>query len=85
MDSAEIIPDDDFLVIREEIVDAAIGDNEQCELQQTPKTTKIVPFFEPNDYLNGALYDEKNYCWSQTRNEIGKYSGLFVSIYVSIS
>lgn len=29
------------------------------------------PFFEPNDYRNGALLEAANYCWSQTLKEIG--------------
>lgn len=71
MGSLEIIPDDNFLVVHEEIVDTTSSDKEQGVLQQATKALKIVPFFEPNDYLNGALYDERNYCWSQTQNEIG--------------
>lgn len=28
--------------------------------------------FEAADYHNGAIYDDLNYCWSQTFTEIGK-------------
>lgn len=33
---------------------------------------KEVDFFEPADYANGALFEESNYCWSQSINEIGE-------------
>lgn len=36
------------------------------------KEKKDVPFFEPADYKSGARFDELNYCWSQTINELGK-------------
>lgn len=36
------------------------------------KEKKDVPFFEPADYKSGACFDELNYCWSQTINEIGE-------------
>lgn len=42
---------------------------EKCQSDKKPKEK---PFFEPNDYFNGAIFDELNYCWSQTINEIGK-------------
>lgn len=37
------------------------------------KETKDKPFFEPGDYSNGARFDDLNYCWSQTINEIGVF------------
>lgn len=30
-----------------------------------------APFFEPSDYLNGALNNDLGYCWSQTFTDIG--------------
>lgn len=41
-------------------------------LNTRTNATKEVPFFEDVDYTNGALFDELNYCWSQTINEIGE-------------
>lgn len=40
--------------------------------EQKSKPHPAEPFFESSDYTNGALYDELNYCWSQTTTEIGK-------------
>ncbi|XP_031631223.1 nudC domain-containing protein 3 [Contarinia nasturtii] len=34
------------------------------------KSIDQLPFFDASDYSNGALYDESNYCWSQTFTEI---------------
>lgn len=34
--------------------------------------TKKVASFGSADYKNGARFDELNYCWSQTVNEIGE-------------
>lgn len=46
------------------------------------KTTqkKDVPFLESADYMNGALFDELNYCWSQTINEIGERMSAFTQL-----
>lgn len=41
------------------------------ENKKTEKPKEATPFFEAADYSNGALYEELNYCWSQTFNEIG--------------
>lgn len=68
-----LIPADDFLVIDEVEIETT-SDAEAFELAEPSlpiKQTKDVPYFEANDYLNGALYDELNYSWSQTRTEIG--------------
>lgn len=43
--------------------------SEKSEKINKPK--KVISFFEAADYSNGALYDELNYCWSQTFTEIG--------------
>lgn len=43
---------------------------ELINLEMT-KSKKNIPFFEESDYANGAIYDELNYCWSQTITEIG--------------
>lgn len=42
------------------------------EQVHTVRKPKRHNFFEPNDYSNGAIFDELNYCWSQTINEIGE-------------
>lgn len=85
MDSAYLdrvpIPDDSFLVVNEEVV---VTEHDQQSSSSTtstaniPKPVKVAAFFDTSDHLNGALFDELNYCWSQTRTEIGKYP--FLSI-----
>lgn len=47
--------------------DLSSGTNEHFD-----KLKVAIPFFEAADHLNGALYDESNYCWSQTFTEIGQ-------------
>lgn len=47
-----------------------IKSNSTADTKTTTK--KEVPFFESSDYANGALFEELNYCWSQTINEIGE-------------
>lgn len=37
------------------------------------KECKYMGNFETSDYKNGALFNEQNYCWSQTVGEIGKF------------
>lgn len=39
--------------------------------EKIDKSKEAEPFFEVADYSNGALFDELNYCWSQTFTEIG--------------
>lgn len=46
-------------------------------IKTNAKPKSETPFFEPFDYTNGAIYEEKNYCWSQTFSDIGIYSGIF--------
>lgn len=67
------ISDDNFLVVNEEVVVttpeiATSSDNSSTDR----KPVKTIRFFEPDDYENGALYEQSNYCWSQTRTEVGK-------------
>lgn len=52
----------------------------EVEIETSDDTTKTkakpkieTPFFEPSDYSNGAIYEQENYCWSQTFNDIGNY------------
>lgn len=68
-----LIGDDNFLVVNEEIVETTNENpvaNDNRSAQTKPQ--KTIPFFEPNDYENGAIYEQSNYCWSQTRTEVGK-------------
>lgn len=50
----------------------------EVEIETTDDTlannaiSKELHIFEPNDYHNGAIFDDLNYCWSQTFTEIGK-------------
>lgn len=53
-----------------------IETNDDSSIGYTEKTAipkAAIPFFEAADYSNGALYDELNYCWSQTFREIGQF------------
>lgn len=49
------------------------NDTSKLETDLIVKPKVEQPFFEPSDYTNGALYEEQNYCWSQTFTEIGRY------------
>lgn len=59
------------LIAKEIEVETSMDADELKKLKSTPK--KIEPFFEPADYSNGALYEELNYCWSQTFTEVGQF------------
>lgn len=68
------------LVVNEVEIETSHDTSETYETKCKTKTA--APFFEPADYLNGALYEELNYCWSQSFTEIGKlvnYSVVFHS------
>lgn len=58
----------------------------EVEIETTDETEKSIenenkiklkvdtPFFEPSDYLNGALHEDLNYSWSQSFTEIGRHT-----------
>lgn len=48
-----------------------IETNDDDKKKKIDKPNEAIPFFEAADYSNGAIYDELNYCWSQTFTEIG--------------
>lgn len=62
----ELIKDFSYLVANEVEVET---ENTVIRAPEKDKTT--APFFEPSDYLNGALNNDLGYCWSQTVTEIG--------------
>lgn len=69
-DNNKVICDFSNLIANEvEIETSNCSNNTPNVPKTTPKSSG--PFFEPADYSNGALYDESNYCWSQTFTEIG--------------
>lgn len=43
-----------------------------------PEENKFFDHFESSDYKNGALFDDRNYCWSQTFGEVGELAILFI-------
>lgn len=80
MDSAHLdglpVPDDSFLVVNEEVVETfedTHASHTTSHPANIPRSAKVA-FFDDSDYLNGALFEANNYCWSQTRSEIGKIS-----------
>lgn len=69
------IPDDSFLVVNEEVVETSCDSrviSTTLSSPSLPKPVKQATFFDTSDHSNGALFEESDYCWSQTRNEIGK-------------
>lgn len=56
----------------------------EVEIETTEETDKSTenklklkveePFFEPSDYLNGALHEDAGYSWNQSFTEVGKYT-----------
>lgn len=55
-------------------IEKQIRERAEAELAKNAVPEKLL-MFEPNDYHNGAIFDELNYCWSQTFTEIGKIAG----------
>lgn len=70
-DSNEVICDFSNLVANEVEIETSNETSKSNKLKCTRKLAE--PFFEPADYANGALYDNLNYCWSQTFTEIGQF------------
>lgn len=65
MDDGRVICDFSNIVANEVEIEASGTNTEESQLKVA------VPFFEAADHSNGALYDDSNYCWSQTFTEIG--------------
>lgn len=61
----------DFSNLTANEVEIETSDNTSQSTKEIAKRKAKLPFFESSDYSNGALYDDKNYCWSQTISEIG--------------
>lgn len=62
----ELIKDFSHLVANEVEIET---ENPAIRASEVVKTS--APFFEPSDYLNGALNNDSGYCWSQTFTDIG--------------
>lgn len=69
----DVIYDFSNLTANEIEVETCDNTNEAIKTNAKPKIE--TPFFEPFDYSNGAIYEDKNYCWSQTFGDIGIYIG----------
>lgn len=74
-----VICDFSNLVVNEVEVETT---NDSIETRP-PKSKPETPFFEPADYSNGALYEELNYCWSQTFTEVGRLFQAFKVTFVT--
>lgn len=72
----EAIHDFSYLVANEVEIESANDDNKTTENSQINVEKSLLAFFEASDYLNGAIYDKSNYCWSQTFTEIGKRNSI---------
>lgn len=73
MDFPVIYDDNNFIVANE--IEVTDDYSPEMSIEERPQKRlegfKRAAFFDPNDYFNGAVFEEKNYCWSQTISEIG--------------
>lgn len=63
----ELIKDFPHLVANEMEVET---ENQAIRTSETVNSISTL-FFEPSDYLNGAINNDSGYCWSQTFTDIG--------------
>lgn len=72
METNEVIYDFSNLTANE--VEVETSDDKNV----TSKPKIETPFFEPFDYTNGAIYEQENYCWSQSFTDVGNKHILIV-------
>lgn len=59
-------------IVANEVEIETNDDSTKAKNTQKDKRKEAIPFFEAADHSNGAIYDELNYCWSQTFSDIGQ-------------
>lgn len=64
----------DFSNLTANEVEIETTDETEKSIKNKTKLKVETPFFEPSDYLNGALHKDLNYSWSQTFTEIGSHT-----------